>query len=50
MERQEENLDAIFKRMVEGQSYQVHLIVHGKIKRTLKGREKEAKEEQISIK
>lgn len=50
MERQEENLDAIFKRMVEGQSYKVHLIVHGKIKRTLKGREKEAKEEQISIK
>lgn len=49
MERQEENLDAIFKRMVKGQSYEVHLVVHRKIKRTLEGREKEAKEEQISI-
>lgn len=35
--------------MVEGQSYEVHLIVHGKIKKTLEGREKEAKE-QVSIK
>lgn len=40
MERQGESLDAIFKRMVEGQSCEVHLILHGKISEDIKGERK----------